>query len=467
MKKSALLSAGFVAALAMASCDESTSTVGSSLSKNEVEIIVDSTFTVSGRAVINDLVQSRTILQLLGQIDAEGYGSLKSDIVCQYMPSAFVDTLGVKPEYIDSVKLVLTMFKDGFAGDSIVPMGVTVYPLTRQLPSPIYSDFNPSDYYDSSTVLGSTTYSGLIDGADGVGADGSGNIYKDIMVPLPKEIGVNLLNQFKTNKQTFSTPQEFAKWFPGLYISNSFGSGRVTRIVSNMINVYFRSVQPIPDTNPQRDTVLHGTGTYMAVTPEIITNNNILYKMSDKLRQRAAKGESILVGPIGYDVEFEFPAREVISRYKAQSGELSVINSLSLSIPAKAIDNDYGLTPPPYVLIVKKKDKAKFFSGVQINDNISSFYATYNSSTKSYEVPLMRDYIVDLMEKGEIKDEDVSFVICPALVSFLTVNSGYGQVTKVVGSITPYVTEPVMAELDMDKAEIRFTFSKQTLGGKK
>lgn len=472
MKKLALLSVGITAAMAVASCDETTSTAGGSLVQDEVEIIIDSAFTVSGRAVSNDLVQSRTVLQLLGRIDAEGYGSLSSDIVCQYMPTAYVDTIGVKPEYIDSVKLVLTMFKDGFAGDSVVPMGVSVYPLTRQLTSPIYSDFNPKDYYDASKLLGSTTYSGLIDGAAGVGADNSGSIYKDIFVKLPREIGVDLYNEFKTNKSTFSTPQSFAKWFPGLYITNSFGSGRVTRVVSNMINVYYRSVQPIPNTDPQRDTVLHGTGTYMAVTPEIITNNNIAYKMSEKLRQRAASGEAILVGPTGYDVEFTFPARKIIERYKEQSNALSVINSLSLSIPVEEIENDYGLMPPPYILLVKKKDKEKFFGGTQINDDISSFYATYNSSTKTYTFSAMRDYLMDIIKRGEVTAEDEEFVICPALVSFFVNSSsnyynyyyGYNNTSKQVSSITPYVTEPVMGKLDFSKAKITFTFTKQTIG---
>lgn len=472
MKKLALLSAGLVAAMAVASCDETSSTAGSSLVQDEVEIIVDSAFTVSGRAVDNDFVQSRTVLQLLGKIDANGYGSLSSDIVCQYMPTAYVDTIGVSPETIDSVKLVLTMFKDGFAGDSIVPMGVSVYPLTRQLQSPIYSNFDPKDYYDSSKLLGSTTYSGLIDGADGVGADNSGSIYKDIFVTLPREIGVSLYNEFKTKESTFSTPQAFAEWFPGLYITNSFGSGRVTRVVSNMINVYYRSVQPIPDTDPQRDTILNGTGTYMAVTPEIITNNNIAYKMSERLRQRATSGEAILVGPTGYDVEFTFPARQIIERYKEQSNALSVINSLSLSIPVEEIENNYGLTPPPYILVVKKKDKSKFFSGTQINDDISSFYAAYNTTTKSYTVSSMRDYLMDIIDRGEVTAEDEEFVICPALVSFFVNSSsnyysyyyGYNTTSTQVSSITPYVTEPVMGKLDFENAKIVFTFTKQTLG---
>ena len=176
MKKLALLSAGVIATLSVISCDESTSTAGGSLVEDEVEIVIDSNFTVSGRPVSNDLVQSRTVLQLLGNLDAKGYGNLRSDIVCQYMPSSYVDTFYVKPDYIDSVKLVLSMYKDGFAGDSVVPMGLTVYELNKQLPSPIYSDFTPDGYYDPSAPIGSTSYSALIDGAEDIGADSEGSI---------------------------------------------------------------------------------------------------------------------------------------------------------------------------------------------------------------------------------------------------------------------------------------------------
>ena len=194
--------------------------------------------------------------------------------------------------------------------------------------------------------------------------------------------------------------------------------------------------------------------------------------MSEELKQRAQSGETMLIAPTGYDVEFNFPAREILRRYQENSGSLAVVNSLSLSIPAIEIENDYGLTPPPYVLLVKKKDKDKFFAGTQINDNLSSFYASYNSTTKSYTFSSMRDYILDIIKKGEATEEDEEFVICPALVSFY-VNSnsnyysyyyGYNTTSTQVSSITPYVTEPVMATLDFSNAKIKFSYSKQTLG---
>ena len=475
MKKIAFFAVGLLSMLAVVSCEDSSS-AGASLVQDEVEIVMDSAFTVSGRPVSNDLVQSRTILQLLGSVKADGYGVLSSDIVCQYMPASSIDTLGVKADYIDSVKLELCMYRGAFAGDSTVRLGLQVYLLNKQLPSPIYSDFDPTGYYDSSKPLGGTTYSALIDGAD-ISTDGNGAIYKSIYVDLPREIGLKLYDLFLNSPQTLQTPQAFAKWFPGLYIANSFGSGRVTRINSNRINVYYHSVHKINDEKNPRDTTLYHVSSYMGVTPEVISNNNITYQMSSDLQSMAQEGETILVGPTGYDVEFTFPARDILDKYYSQSGSLAVINGLNFSIPAKDISNDYGLLPPPYILMVKKSQKDKFFATTQINDNLSSFYAIYDSNTKSYKFSSMRDYIVDLVKKGEVTDDDVEFVICPVQVSFYTTGSsnsyygyyygyGYGSTSTQVSTITPYVTEPVMAILDLDNAKIDFTFSKQTLGGK-
>ncbi len=303
-------------------------------------------------------------------------------------------------------------------------------------------------------------------------------LYKSIYVDLPREIGLKLYDLFLNSPQTLQSPQAFAKWFPGLYIANSFGSGRVTRINSNRINVYYHSVHKITDETNPRDTTLYHVSSYMGVTPEVISNNNISYTMSDDLKTMAKDGETILVGPTGYDVEFTFPAQDILDKYYSQSGSLAVINALNFSIPVKTIDNDYGLLPPPYILMVKKSQKDKFFATTQINDNLSSFYATYDSSTQSYSFSSMRDYIIDLVKKGEVTSDDVEFVICPVQVSFYSNSSssslygyyygyyGYNTTSMQVSTITPYVTEPVMTILDLDNAKIDFTFSKQTLGGK-
>ena len=471
--KSLLRSLPFLlpAAIFMQSCDETASQAGSSLVEGEIQIIEQEDFTVNGSSESNDAVRSRTILQLLGRLSAEGYGDFSSDIVCQYMPAANIDTFSVSRDDIDSVKLVLTMYKGGFAGDSVVPMGLSVHRLTRQLPSPLYSNFDPEGYYDP-TPLGSTVYSALIANSSAVGTDSEGSVYKNIYVDLPLSIGQDLYDLYVNSPSTLATPQAFAQWFPGLYITTSFGSGRVTRISNNAINIYYHVTERIEDSNP-RDTVISYVGSYLGVTPEVLTNNNITYTISPSLKDQASDGESLLVGPLGYETEFKFPAREILSRYQSQAGELAIVNSLTFSLPASAIDNDYGIAPPPYVLMVKKSEKEKFFSRASVNDNMSSFYAAYDSTNKCYNFSSMLNYINDIIKKGTVTAEDEEFIICPVNISYYTNSSsssyysyyyyGYSSTTQQISAITPYVTEPVMVKLDFKNAEIKFSFTRQTL----
>ncbi len=453
-------------------CEDSTSGAGGSLIEDRVEIVMDSTFTVTGRSVAYDRVQSRTTVGLLGAIDADGFGRISSDIVTQYMPSASIQTDHTSAENIDSVKMVLSIYHTGFTGDSLMPMGLRIYPLKKQLPSPIYSSFDPDSYVDKSTLLGSSTYSTLFDGAPNVNADENGTLYKSITIDLPRSIGVSLYNQYLNAPATFNNPAAFAEYFPGVFITNTFGSGRITRIDNNIIQVYYHQVIPKEETGKANDSIVKCIGNYMGVTPEIISNNNIRYTIDSRLRDRAESGENILVAPLGYDVEFTFPAREIIEKYKTGAGNLSVINSLTLSIPVEEIQNDFGITPPPYVLLVKKSKKDEFFDKIQINDDVTSFYASYNSATRSYDFTSMRDYIMSLLSADEITDDDVEFVITPVVVAFYEnqSSSSYSYyyystptTTRIVAKISPYVSQPVMAKLKLDKAKINFTYSKQSI----
>lgn len=457
----------------LSACDDSTSMAGGSLVQDNVDVIMDSTYTVTGHSSPYTEVPSRTTMQLLGSLKAKGFGEISSDVVTQYMPSASVDTQYVTADDIDSVKMIMAIYADGFTGDSAMPIGITVYPLTRQLPSPIYSSFDPTGYYDASNPWGSTTFSTLIKGAEYTGADSNGKIFKNIAVDLPVQLGRDLYNQYKESPETFSTPQSFAQWFPGLYITSTFGSGRVTRIDNNVITVYYHRTLPPEVTGQETDTVVGATASYMGVTPEIITNNNIRLSLSDDITRRVADGEQLVVAPLGYDVEFTFPGRKIVDDYNAQAGPLAVINSLSFSLPAEQISNDYGITPPPYLLMVKKSERDNFFLKNQVNDNVTSFYATYNSSTRSYEFSSMREYVLDLLSKDEVTDEDCEFVLTPVLVAFYENSSSSSyysyyyytspSTTQIVAQISPYVTEPVMARLNFEKAKIKFTFSRQSI----
>lgn len=87
-------------ALAFGACEEET-TIGSSIVDDELSIVIDSNFTISGRTVETGAVQSRTLTQLIGSIDNKDFGSLSSTVVTQFMPASSIDTTGISLSDID------------------------------------------------------------------------------------------------------------------------------------------------------------------------------------------------------------------------------------------------------------------------------------------------------------------------------------------------------------------------------
>ena len=440
-----------------AACDDTATTIGSSIAEDEITIVVDSSYTITGHTVPIGAVQSRTLTQLIGRFDAPEFGKLASSVVTQFMSATVIDTVGITKADIDSIKFVMTMGKTDFTGDSVVPMGINVYRLNKQLPSPIYSDFSPADYYNPDQLLGSALYApSAIGQPDSVAALKT----RSIEVKMPHSLAEEIFDAYKENSANFSNPQAFVEnVFPGVYVSNSYGSGRICRISKTTMQMYYHRTYKKDGTD--KDTTVYRVGTYMAVTPEVVTNNNIHLELSDNLKKRIDDGENLIVAPAGMEVEFKFPAEELISNYRAQKGQTSVINTVTMSIPADTLANPDGVVAPPYVLLVLANKKDEFFANNQLPDNKTSFYASYDSSTGSYHFNFMRSFLLTLMDKEEITPEDVTFRLCPVDVSFETAGSSYWDYSTTESALVPYISKPAMVRLSLDKAKIKFTFSNQ------
>lgn len=446
-----------IAASSLNSCDND-STVGASILEDVVSITVDSTFTVTGKAIPANAVQSRTLLQLLGRIDATGFGSLSSDVVTQFMPSASLDTTGITVNDIDSMKLLMGVYHGNFIGDSITPMGIDVYRLTRDLPSPIYSNFDPTGYYDSSNKLGSLIYNASTLGD----SDSLRNAtYHTVSLKMPKSLAQEIFLAYKANPTDFSSPSTFVdKVFKGLYLRNSYGSGRLTLVSNTLMRVYYHRTTEASDGT---DSIIPLMANYFAVTPEIVTNNNISLKLSDDITAKIQNGENIITSPTGYDVEFKFPIKDIIAAYKnGNKDKASVINSLTLEIPVDSVKNNYGFGPSSYILMILKNKKDEFFNNNSLPDNLSSFTAAYDSNYSCYAFANLRDYLVSLLDKEDITEDDYTFVMTPVNVTTETSGSYYYS-TSIVTSVTPYITKPTLTKLLLDDAKIKFTYSDQSI----
>lgn len=197
--------------------------------------------------------------------------------------------------------------------------------------------------------------------------------------------------------------------------------------------------------------------------PEVLSANKVTYKVSDYLKKLANSGKAIITTPGGYYVNVKFPAQEIIDKYDKDLYSIAVVSKLSFEIPAEAVENDYGLDAAPHLLMVKSSEREAFFRDNKIPDGKTSFYAPYNTESKSYTFSGMREYILELIDSGKAVDPaDMEFSLVPVVVSTEEV-PGYTSTTTYVTRCAPYIGRPTVTQLDTDKAIVCFTYSRQTI----
>jgi len=452
----------------MGACTDDT--IGVSITDSVSSVIEDSSFVITGHAVRNERVLMRTTSKMLGRISADGYGHLTADAVTSWMPAMNIDTTGVTPESIDSCRLKLRIpASNGFTGDSLAPMRLSVYRLNKPLPSPIYSDFDPSGYYQSSDLLATESYSPASGWLEVATSYLTGTAVHDtvrvISIPVSTDIGRDLLRTYRANPDLFSSPTAFADVFPGIYITNSYGSGHVVNIKATELDVYYHKHVQLTDTT---DTTYHALNqAYLASTPEVVSNNIIRYQIDDALTAMVNNGAALIAAPAGYEVQVHFPIQEIIDRYRSNVGtNQAIINSLSLELPVSIPPTQYNIQPPSHLLMVKTSKKDQFINGDSLTNNKDSFYALYDATSKKYTFTGLRNYVLDIINNhgGIASEEDMEFTITPVDVTTYTYPTSYyysTSTTTVVTKISPMVSRPAVACLLLDKAKVRITYSKQ------
>lgn len=461
MKKAFYLLLGIIILCGVYACSDDT--IGSSITDTKLEIVEDSSFTVDGVSVRNEKILTRTMTQLLGSIKASNFGELTSDFVCQFLPSSTLDTTGVTADMVDSIRLIFRIPIGGFTGDSLMPMRVNVYRLNKQLKAPINSTFNPEGYYTKNDLIGTSSYTAVKNSSPNLShSTVERSSYRTIVTTLPKEIAVNMFKEFKENPETFRSIEKFNQFFPGIYAANSYGSGRIMKIDKTFMLVNYRRKTTTDEGN---DTIVGDSASYASAAPEVISNNNIKLTVADNITEMISNGEVLLQAPIGYEVKIKFPIEELLSKYMNDTENLKVLNSLYFTLPVEEIENEYSITPPPYLLLIKSSEKNNFFTNNKISDNKTNFYAVYNSSTKSYEFGNMRDYLINLLDADyeEIQDASDMTIVPIDVVSETSYDSYYYyyNTTTTVTSMTPAVSAPMIAKVKLEDAKVKLTYSKQ------
>ncbi|MDE6380733.1 MAG: DUF4270 domain-containing protein [Muribaculaceae bacterium] len=485
------------------SCEDKAPTVGSQLASGEVQIALDSmTWDGSNQyvyrgdqkllvscpklaytTVFDDAVDTRSSSNLLGRISVPEYGDLKCSFVSRLMCSTSIDIPDSIPiEHVDSMKLMLTVLRGQLTGDSLAPQQLTVYRLTKSLPTDIDNRFDPTGYYDQASLLGRCSYTlSALGMSDSIYINQS---YVDIDIPMTREMAVETVKAYRDEKtrQIFAWPQTFEQYFHGIYVEPSFGRGCVANIsYTNFVIFYnYKNAETTKNEDGTSSVVWKtktGAAGVFASSPIVLSSNNVTYSPSRKLQDMASENQAIITTPGGYRINMRFPGRELVDLYQKSQTKMTVVSDLSFSIPVEEIENDYDVTPPPYLIMVKTSKLKEFLASNSLPDNKESFYAEYNKGQKRYGFSSMRNYILDLIKNG-VKDEDLDFTIIPADLVFETNESNnyynpwsiyYGYSTSSSQKktypikCTPYIAKPTMCRLKMDEARTIFTYSIQQM----
>lgn len=451
-----LLALTIASALSVVSCSEGD--IGQSLNTNTIEIVKDSLFTVTGQSVRYEKIRSRTMNQLLGIVKADKYGTLRSDFVTQFMPPMEIDSVIADELQIDSLRLQMQIQIDGsgFFGDSIVPMRADVYRLNKALPFPAYSDLNPSDYYDEKDLLGTASYTATaLSSSDSI----KKLKYREVAVKLPVQLARDIFREYRDHPSTFSSPTEFAKFFPGVYVKSSFGSGRIMTFTTTGMTFFYRYTEK---TAAGRDTTYYVNASYLGAAPEVITNNIIRLDVAPEIKSMVANGDIILQGPVGYNAQIRFPLDQIVDRFiAAVNNSMPVFNSLTFEIPFETINSKDGVKPPQYLLLIQTSELEEFFASNQLPDDTDSFILSNNG--KAYVSNDMRlcpmQYIDRFISEGTlVSEEECQYTIVPVSVKE-SVSPTTGL--PIVLSVTPYVGSPAIVKLNLDKSKIRSVYSRK------
>lgn len=462
-------------------CDDETSKIGSSLTEGDLTISIDTLhFNLDASPVPNNNYDARTGNLLLGNLNVPEYGKLNCSFVSRMMCAASLaevpDSLQL-PERVDSCKLVLYMDRGDLTGDSLTPQKVSVYNLIQQLPSDITNSFDPTGYYDKASLLGSrsftASYVGKVDTVATshptlVSNGSTSSIQNNVImidVDIPKEYGAKIFENYKKHPEMFQWPssQEFLKHYPGIYVESSFGKGCVSNIWGVYLDIFYWFNKKTT-TIEKGDTTVSWKHAMAYVTPfisspEVLSSNNIKYNVSNHINNMVANKQSVITTPGGYNVSFKFPAEEIIRHYKKGDHNLSLISDLLLSIPAEEIENDYGIGTAPTLMLIKTSELKNFFLNNKIPDNKIAFTAEYDKTNKIYRFSSMRSYIIDLLDKGTLTDEDVEFTILPISLTRESDSYNNSYITK----CTPYTIKPTMTRIHTEDATVVFTFSSQII----
>jgi hypothetical protein len=371
----------------LSSCNDDMGLVGPSIQpKEDTPVLRADTFMLEASTVLLDSIYAKTATGLLGEIYDPLFGDLKADFICQfYAQDGFKFRQEPINGKIDSVQVMIYYYNREWIGDSLASMQATVYPVVKPLERNYYTNIDPAQYVDFNNPLASKTYSPrnltVSDSLWNASSTSSGYTTYSypacIEIKLPVSFGQKFYDESINHPGYFANQDAFNKFFPGLYITNTFGSGNILSINDTQIVIYYNYYAKRVSTGAIDSVVI--SYEMFPVTKEVIQMNRMQNAGLDKLLLPDDK-YTYIKSPAGVATRLTIPIKEIKEKVKDRR-----INTFYFDLKAMPQDDwKYALPAPGYVLLIPEDSVKSFFENGKVEDNITTYLGTYNSASLLY-----------------------------------------------------------------------------------
>lgn len=400
--------------ITIASCDDTTDSIGNSLTDNmDMLKVTTDTFNVATRSIVADSVLSRSTTGYLGKIrDIETGNYITGDFMAQFstlenykLPEKD-SIVSLQDGEVIADSCSIRLFYTDYYGDSLATMNITAYEMNEPMKEGVkyYSNFDPiaEGLIRNDGMKVNKTYT-LTDLSisDEDRADESSytpNIKINLNKPYTDKNGVTY-NNYGTYimRMYYEDPDRFKNSYnfihevcPGFYFKTNDGIGSMVYITVSQLNIYFRYLN---------DSTYVGTTSFSA-TEEVLQTTNISNDKQNIADLANDNTCTYLKTPAGIFTEITLPVDEITENHSNDT-----INTAKISLTRinNNTHDEYSLSAPSTLLMIPKDSLYTFFENGDNVDYKKSFIATYSSSTNQYtfnNISGMITYMADIKKKG-------------------------------------------------------------------
>ena len=440
----------FIGSIILNGCNDTLTQVGTGIQPetDRPTVSVD-TFYMQARTVQTDSIYARTIYGALGEIYDPLYGNLKSDFMCQfYCPENFRFLHTPYNGKIDSVEFRF-LYSRTWTGDSLTPMQVQLYEVTELLPRDFYTSFDPLEYCDMQKPIGTQSYtarnlaiSDSLWNAVVQNSSGTSSSYSytpTITVRMPVEIGERFYNATINTPEVFNSQETFNEFFPGVYVTNSYGTGNIINIDNSQMLIYYKYAI---EGSAGQDSLIQ-TAEIFSATSEVVQLNRFENTDIDHLLE---PNDSIayLKSPAGVYTELTIPAQEI-----APIIEGRIVSNFDLTLRALPQENwKYAFEAPTYLLVLPHDSVDAFFRNNNTEDSRISYLGTYDTDTRTYAFGNIARLLEAHIQNSP--DKDIRLDVFPVERRVGQQSNYWGQTSSYTMAIENYM-QPSGVKLRIDE----------------